>query len=78
VGLTVSFVVLAIGASLAITVDTPKTGVNLQTLGLLLMVGAVTALHVILALRDPSGDQRERRSRYLLAGPSGRSPGKDT
>jgi len=55
VGLAVSIGLLAIGASLAVTVGPPNTGVNLQTIGLLLMLVAVTALHVALALRDGAG-----------------------
>jgi len=77
VGLTVSLVLLAIGGYLAITVDTPSRGANLQTVGLLLMVVAMTALNVVLAVRDSPGHQAERRP-YFPAGPSGRSPGKDT
>jgi hypothetical protein len=78
VGLTVSFVLLAIGACLSITADTPRTGVNLQTVGLFLMLVAMTALSVVLAVRDSAGNQTERGGRYFPAGPSGGSSGRET
>jgi hypothetical protein len=78
-GLTICSVFLAIGAYLTISLDTPRTGVNLQTMGLFVMLVAMTAMHVVLALRDSAGNQTERREPYYFPfGPSGRSTGRDT
>jgi len=60
VGVTVSVVLLVVGAGLTISVDTPRTGANLQTVGLFVMLVAMTAINVVLALRDSAGHQTER------------------
>ncbi len=57
-GFAVSFVVLATGTALTVTVTSPKTGPNLQTVGLLLMLVALTALNVVMAVREPAERQR--------------------
>jgi len=62
VDLAVSFVLLAIGAALAIAVDPPRAGPNLQTLGLALMLVALTAINVMIVMRPRKGVQSERRS----------------
>lgn len=48
-----STVLLAVGLALALGADTPTTGPNLQTLGLMAMLIGMTALVVVLSLRDP-------------------------
>lgn len=55
----VSFALLVTGAVLAVTVESPKSGVNLQTAGLTLMLVALTVLNVVLALREPARHQRD-------------------
>ena len=61
-GFAVSFALFVTGAVLVVGSDTPKSGPNLQTAGLILMLVALTALHVAMALRP------EPRRRFT-AGP---------
>jgi hypothetical protein len=50
----ISSALLAIGMVLALSVDSPTTRPNLQTVGLALMLIGLTALAVALHLRDPA------------------------
>lgn len=49
-----STALLAIGLALALGADTPTTGPNLQTLGLMAMLIGMTALVVVFSIRDPA------------------------
>jgi hypothetical protein len=54
-GFAVSLSLLVAGTVLVIAVHSPKTGPNLQTAGLVLMLIALTALSVVMTLRDEPG-----------------------
>ena len=45
---------LAIGLTLTLSADTPTTGPNLQTLGLMVTLIGITALVVVLTIRGPA------------------------
>ena len=59
--MALSFVMLAIGAVLVVAVHAPGAGVNLQTLGMVLMLLGMTALNVVMTLREPPGHERSHR-----------------
>jgi hypothetical protein len=52
VGVAVSLGLFLTGAVLAVAVDSPTSGANLQTAGVAVMLVALTALNVVVALRD--------------------------
>ena len=58
-GFAVSFALLVTGAVLAIAVDSPNSGANLQTAGLILMLIGLTVLNAVLILREPGRLQCE-------------------
>lgn len=43
-----------VGLALTLSADTPTTGPNLQTLGLIVTLIGITALVVVLTIRDPA------------------------
>lgn len=49
-----STALLAIGLALTLSADTPTTRPNLQTLGLIITLIGLTALVVVLTIRDPA------------------------
>ena len=50
-----SAALLALGITLTLSADSPTTRPNLQTMGLVLMLIGLTALVVVLTIRDPAG-----------------------